>query len=125
MKKVFQSPHVLFLLGTIILLGGILIGKKAQNTVVKLTVNEETGRTYQEEYDETAPDDHLTNGKIDINTATVDILVMLPGIGEVTANRIVTYREEHGPYKSIEDLLNVEGIGEGKLKDIENYITVN
>ena len=61
---------------------------------------------------------------IDINTAGVEELDQLPGIGEVLAGRIVAYREEHGPFGSPEDLLAVSGIGEAKLAELEGWITV-
>ena len=112
------------LIGLIILLTGVVIGRDTQITMTKLSVNEETGRTYQEELEETAPPDYVIGDKIDINTATADIFMLLPGIGETLANRIVTYREENGPFKSVDDLLNVEGIGESKLNNIRNYLTV-
>ena len=62
--------------------------------------------------------------RIDINTATATQLMALPGIGEVIADRIIAYRTENGPYLSTSDLLNVEGIGEKKLHDIESFIKV-
>lgn len=65
-----------------------------------------------------------TDGRMDINTATVADLVQLPGIGNTLAERIVQYRTEHGNYSSIDDLLKVSGIGEGKLNGIAEYITV-
>ncbi len=55
---------------------------------------------------------------LDINTATAQELMTLPGIGEDLAWRIVSYREEHGPFPEVQALLNVEGIGEQRLKDI-------
>ena len=124
MKKVFKKPNVIVLIGLIILLTGVVIGRDTQITMTKLSVNEETGRTYQEELEETAPPDYVIGDKIDINTATADVFMLLPGIGETLANRIVTYREENGPFKSVDDLLNVEGIGESKLNNIRNYLTV-
>jgi len=47
----------------------------------------------------------------------------LPGIGETLAERIVVYRNTHGRFRSVEQLLNVEGIGTGKLEAILDYIT--
>src|SRR5687767_9017422 len=54
---------------------------------------------------------------INLNTATVDQLVTLPGIGQKTAERILEYRTKNGGFKKIEELMNVKGIGEkGFLK---------
>ena len=66
-----------------------------------------------------------TPQKIDINRAEPWLLEALPGIGEVTAQRIVDYRNENGPFKRIEDLLQVKGIGEGTFAKIKDYITVS
>jgi len=66
----------------------------------------------------------IRNGRLDINTATKIQLMELPGIGEMIAERIVTYREQNGQYSSIDELKNVEGIGDKKLLQIEAYITV-
>ena len=65
-----------------------------------------------------------TPGKININTASSKDLDTLPGIGEVLAQRIVSYRETNGPFKSIEDLLKVSGIGKKKLESIKDLIVV-
>lgn len=54
---------------------------------------------------------------INLNTATASQLEMLPGIGPRTAERIIEYRQKHGGFKKIEELMNVQGIGEkGFLK---------
>ncbi len=62
--------------------------------------------------------------KIDINKATPEILAVLPGIGNVLAQRIVNFRNTNGPFETVEDLLMVSGIGKKKLNDIIAYITV-
>jgi competence protein ComEA len=62
--------------------------------------------------------------KIDINRAESWLLDALPGIGEVTAQAIVDYRNANGLFHRIEDLLNVKGIGQGTLEKIKDYITV-
>ena len=61
---------------------------------------------------------------IDINTADARTLETLPGIGEVLAESIVAYREEHGPFASVDELDHVYGIGEGKLEPIRRFLTV-
>jgi len=63
--------------------------------------------------------------KIDINRADPWLLEALPGIGEVLAQSIVDYRSEHGPFKRIEDLLKVSGIGPATFEKIKEYITVS
>lgn len=62
--------------------------------------------------------------KVNINTATIDELASLPGIGETLAQRIVAYREENGDYYSIYELEVISGIGDGKLEAIKDLITV-
>lgn len=61
---------------------------------------------------------------VNINTADIAQLAQLPGIGEVLARRIVDYRNAHGSFTAVEQLTNVEGIGEGKLEAILEQITI-
>ncbi len=63
-------------------------------------------------------------GKVDLNSATLAELDSLPGIGPTLAARIVQYRTENGPFASPEELLNVSGIGEKKLAEIRDLVTV-
>jgi competence protein ComEA len=62
--------------------------------------------------------------KLDLNTASVAELVRLPGIGEVLAGRIISHREEHGRFTSIDELLAVSGIGPRVLEGIREQVTI-
>lgn len=65
-----------------------------------------------------------TLGKININTATLEQLQLLPGIGESIAQRIIDYRAQNGNFTATEDLMKVSGIGEKKFDNIKDYITI-
>lgn len=60
---------------------------------------------------------------VDINTAGVEELMTVPGIGQVIAQRIVEYRDKNGPYASVDDLLKIQGIGEKSLARIRERLT--
>ena len=62
--------------------------------------------------------------QININTATIEELDKLPGVGEATANKIVNHRSESGEFKSIEEIKNVNGIGDKKFEEMKNLICV-
>lgn len=61
---------------------------------------------------------------ISINQAQKHEFMALPGIGEVLADRILDYRQENGDFSSLEELLNVEGIGKKRLEEIMDFITI-
>ncbi|MFH0847705.1 MAG: ComEA family DNA-binding protein [Chloroflexota bacterium] len=63
--------------------------------------------------------------KIDINLAEAWLLEALPGIGEVTAGRIIEYRERNGPFRTTSELTKVEGIGISTYEKIKGLITVS
>lgn len=65
-----------------------------------------------------------TGGKININTAGKEELMTLPGIGESKAEKILRYREDHGAFRSIEDVMQIEGIKEGVFNKIKENITI-
>ncbi len=60
---------------------------------------------------------------VDINTATLDQLESLPGIGPTIAQNIINYRTQHGPFAQIEDIMNVPGIGPSTFDSIQDLIT--
>lgn len=64
------------------------------------------------------------SGKLNLNTATLEQLDALPGIGSVLAQRILDYRAQHGAFKSIQELKDVKGIGDALYDDIQDKVTV-
>lgn len=68
--------------------------------------------------------DSGTSSLININTASVNDLMSLPGIGEVYANRIIDYRNDK-PFGSVEEIKNIEGIGDKTYEKIKELITIN
>jgi len=63
-------------------------------------------------------------GAVNINSASTTDLVALPGIGAKTAARIIEYRQKNGPFKKIEELMNVPGVGEKNFLRLKEQITV-
>lgn len=66
----------------------------------------------------------LVTGPVNINTATLDELIALPGIGEKRAQAIIDYRNQHGPFSSIDGLLAVDGLTESVVDDLRPLVTV-
>ncbi len=62
--------------------------------------------------------------RVNINTDGLDRLTLLPGIGEALGQRIIDYREANGAFDSVDDIMNVSGIGDEKFLKIKDYITV-
>jgi competence protein ComEA len=65
-----------------------------------------------------------SGGLVNVNTATTEELESLPGIGEVTAQAIIDHRTENGPFASVDQLLDVTGIGDVTLENIRDLVTV-
>ena len=62
---------------------------------------------------------------LDLNTASAEELAELPGIGAELAERVAAWREENGPFETVEDLMKVSGIGEKKLEGLRDRVTVS
>jgi len=66
----------------------------------------------------------LNSSLLNLNAVTSNQLETLPGIGPALAERILSYRKNHGLFRNIEDIMNVSGIGEKRFESIKEYITV-
>lgn len=120
MKKARVHPMVLITCVFAALLIGFFVGRNFHSAPVQIQSvtappMEATAET------ETEPEE---TGPININTATVEQLMQLPGIGETYAARIVEFRTENGPFDSVGALIHVPGIGEKRLEAIWDLVTV-
>ena len=94
--------------------GGVLSGQDPLRINLKVT----------DQDDEITESFEAESGKVNINTATLADLNALPGIGPAKAQAIIDYRNENGVFRSVDDLLNVNGIGPGILENIRDLVTV-
>lgn len=92
-----------------------VIAKSEKGTAAKTTEKVSQSST-------TSKSAKKVSGKININTADVKQLTQITGIGPKTAQKIIDYRKKNGKFKSMDDLLNVKGIGEKTLKKIRSQI---
>ena len=114
-------------------LGGFHIGRRMNRSPVhiyQITPAAEESQPEEPEAEEAAEEEVTEETEpavvfpLNINTATISELDQLPGIGPVLAQRIVDYRDAHGGYKAVEELVKVNGIGDAKLMEILDEITV-
>ena len=127
-----MKKPILVLVGTtlafLLVLTGIFIGRNANRGIIpaEAVTNRDHSSTTQLEssQEEQYSNSSNTTGVININEASAEQLQLLPGIGETLSDRIVSYREENGSFQSIEQIMDVSGIGESKFSQIKDYITI-
>lgn len=128
MKAIFKKISPLegtVLILTLLFVLGTLLWFRVSRPAEGLTFVEtgETGRTVSAPEQRSAPG-MLEGEVLDLNTASQADLTRLPSIGEKKAAAILAWREEHGPFQVVEDVMSVDGIGEKILADIRPYVTV-
>lgn len=125
-----KSPDNVLLGIALFLLSGVILYNVFTTEPSAVAVSETDGTTALVSVSETTSGEvvttaeAVTESKININTATAEELETLKGIGPAKAEAIVSYREQNGPFSSVEELVNVTGIGEKTLANIRDKITV-
>ena len=122
MKKASMAIIAVTLLFSIFTLG-FFLGRNSNRSTVSVSYS---GTVPTKQTDPTTPSETAPAVvfPLDLNTATAEELTMLPGIGQVLAERVVAYRQEQGPFESVAQLGNVEGIGDKKLEAILEFVTI-
>lgn len=87
-----------------------------------IAAEEDTLKTVHKSQLKTKPS---ANFPIDLNSATLNELIALPGVGKTTAQRIIDFRESNSSFTSIEDLLKVKGIGQKRFERIKPFVKVS
>ena len=105
-------------------LAGGFRGDAATSAVNQAEVLTDEARLYVPTLAETLAEKSKDDGKVNINTATKEELMSLPGVGQSRAESIVQYREEVGAFQSIEDIMHVSGIKEGLFTKIKELIKI-
>lgn len=109
---------------------GFYAGKSASPEAITVRVQRQVQSPQTPEPSDAAPTDApaeaaaLEDGRIDLNLATKEQLMTLPGVGEVLAERILTYRQDVGNFVSTEQLMDVSGIGERKYAELAAFVCV-
>ena len=103
---------------------GLFLGRNPAGSSVTVSVPAQLASAAAPEETQTEPSAQAASLPVNINTADAAELAALPGIGKVLAQRILDYRRVYGDFSAVEQLTNVEGIGEGKLETILELITI-
>ncbi|NLA86693.1 MAG: helix-hairpin-helix domain-containing protein, partial [Clostridiales bacterium] len=124
MKK-HETVILLCTAASVIFVLGFWSGRKTSSGNIEIHAETLAEQTHAASATAALPATDSAKGQpVNINKATAEELTTLDGIGEVLAGRIIAYREKHGAFKTIAELMNVQGIAEKKYDAIKDYIIV-
>lgn len=128
MKKPHLSPLVTVTLLFAVFIIGYFLGRNYNTADVQVSAFLSGSSQYQAAEPSvsvaTEAVSPVPSAAVNINSADLSQLMTLPGIGQTIAQKIIDYRNANGPFRSISELIYVDGIGEKKLADLIEYITV-
>ena len=122
--RIKLSKTETFLLALTALLAAILLHLRPMVTAVSVRLLTPRAAASQYTVEALTPSEETEENRVNINTASASELDALPGIGPVLAQRIIDRRTEQGPFTSVEELLEVDGIGQATLDGLREFITV-
>ena len=127
-KKRVDPALVLWSAAIVLFAGAFFLGRATLRGPVFETQRSSPGKAAQSEWigkiEEKAATAAEKSARVCLNTAAKEELLALPGVGEKTAERILAYRDTYGKFVTVEQLLDVEGIGEGLLEQLRPYVYV-
>lgn len=130
-----EEKQITFLIGTALFLCFLILGYAAffaspVQLYTVLPITESQDESFLVESSDVSiysndSNEIILSDKININTATLLELTEIPGVGEVIAQRILEYRQKHHLFADIQELLDIDGIGQKKFEKMEPYVTIN
>ncbi|MBQ6036929.1 MAG: helix-hairpin-helix domain-containing protein [Lachnospiraceae bacterium] len=130
--KISSAGKRAVLLLCVLGLFGSYLYRKEENTAARQTAFQGYGEAVSYENTQTLPEEstagtralQITDSRLNINTAGLEALKTLPGIGNVKANAVIAYRKEHGPFSTPDKIMRVPGIGEKTYEKLKDLIRV-
>ena len=124
MKKLAQHAMVAVAAVAMMVVGGSWLGSGPALAAPATVSVSAAAAAPDADSDRPARHGKAVSGKININTATEEQLVLLPGVGPSKAERVVAFRTKHGPFKRVADLRHVKGFGYKTIKKLEAFLDV-
>ena len=124
MKKHIIPILAAFLTAAVAFMSGHFFGRQMSQPAIQVSAVISDGPTVVTTLPKEQKEELQVSFPIDINSATLQELMALPGIGEVLAQRIIDHRSEHGPFENVEGIMEVNGISNKRYEDIKDLICI-